>query len=109
MDLSTSFTGEDALAVSILGGNGSTAVDAVMDGSMASFSDTIEVEEEEIEVELGTPDYLALDGISYTFPLGGFTVVTGDGVGVDELNTGACSYSAFTAVSYTHLRAHETR
>ena len=33
---------------------------------------------------------------SYTFPLGGFTVIAGDGVGVDDLNTGACAYGAFT-------------
>jgi hypothetical protein len=37
-----------------------------------------------------------LDGISYTFPLGGATVIVGDGVGVDDMNTGACAYSAFT-------------
>jgi len=43
-----------------------------------------------------TADALVLDGIAYTFPLGGFTVTAGDGVGVDDLNTGACAYSAFT-------------
>ena len=97
MDLSTSFTGEDSLSIAIIGGNASTtAVDAVMDGSMASISDTLTVDDEEIELELGSPDYLALDGIAYTFPLGGFTVTAGDGTGVDDLNTGACSYSAFT-------------
>ena len=97
MDLSTSFTGEDSLAVSIIGGNASTtAVDAIMDGSMASISDTLDVDGEEVALEVGTPDYLALDGISYTFPLGGFTIIAGDGTGVDDLNTGACAYSAFT-------------
>ena len=44
----------------------------------------------------GTGDGLLLDGISYTFPLGGATVIVGDGVGVDDMNTGACAYSAFT-------------
>ena len=93
MDLSTSFTGEDSLSVAIIGGNaGTTAVDAIMDGSMAS----VEVDAEDDDVEVFTPDYLSLDGISYTFPLGGFTVIAGDGVGVDDLNSGACSYSAFT-------------
>ena len=78
MGLSTSFTGEDSLDVAILGGNANTtAVDTVMGGD-------------------GSGDVLTLDGISYTFPLGGFTVITGDGVGVDDLNTGACAYSAFT-------------
>ena len=78
MGLSTSFTGEDSLDVAIIGGNANTtAVDTVMGGD-------------------GTGDGLDLDGISYTFPLGGFTVIAGDGVGVDDLNTGACAYSAFT-------------
>ena len=78
--LNTSFTGEDSLDVAIIGGNVDTAniaVDSVMGGD-------------------GTGDGLDLDGISYTFPLGGFTVIAGDGVGVDDLNTGACAYSAFT-------------
>ena len=78
--LSTSFTGEDSLDVAIIGGNVDTAniaVDSVMGGD-------------------GTGDGLDLDGIAYTFPLGGFTVTVGDGTGVDDLNTGACAYSAFT-------------
>jgi len=80
LDLNTSFTGEDSLDVAIIGGNAMgalSAVDAYMDGS-------------------STADVLTLDGIAYTFPLGGFTVTAGDGVGVDDLNTGACAYSAFT-------------
>ena len=80
MDLSTSFTGEDSLDIAIIGGNadGDTVpVDAAMGGD-------------------GTGDGLLLDGISYTFPLGGATVIVGDGVGVDDMNTGACAYSAFT-------------
>ena len=78
MGLSTSFTGEDSLDVAVIGGNaGTTAVDGYMGGD-------------------DTTDALVLDGISYTFPLGGATVVVGDGVGVDDLNTGACAYSAFT-------------
>jgi hypothetical protein len=78
MDLSTSFTGEDSLDIAVIGGNASgTAVDDFMGGD-------------------GTSDELTLDGVSYTFPLGGATVIVGDGVGVDDLNTGACAYSAFT-------------
>jgi hypothetical protein len=78
MDLSTSFTGEDSLDIAVIGGNASgTAVDDFMGGD-------------------GTSDALTLDGVSYTFPLGGATVIVGDGVGVDDLNTGACAYSAFT-------------
>ena len=78
MDLSTSFTGEDSLDVAIIGGNAdSTSVDAIMGGD-------------------GTGDVLTLDGVSYTFPLGSATMIVGDGVGPDDMNTGACAYSAFT-------------
>ena len=78
MDLSTTFTGEDSLDVAIIGGNAAgTPVDDFMGGD-------------------DTADALVLDGISYTFPLGNATVIVGDGVGVDDMNTGACAYSAFT-------------
>ena len=78
LDLSTSFTGEDSLDVAIIGGNANvTSVDAIMGGD-------------------GTSDVLTLDGVSYTFPLGSATVIVGDGVGPDDMNTGACAYSAFT-------------
>ena len=87
--LETSFTGEDSLSVAILGGNAATtAVDGVMGGDMAVL--------DVAGTDVNTPDYLVLDGIAYTFPLGGFTVTAGDGVGVDDLNTGACTYGAFT-------------
>jgi hypothetical protein len=79
MDLSTSFTGDDSFDVAVIAGNASgTAVDSYMGGDST------------------TGDGLALDGVSYTFPLGGATVIVGDGVGVDDMNTGACAYSAFT-------------
>ena len=78
ISLNTSFTGEDSFDVAIIAGNADTsAVDDVMGGD-------------------GTGDGLDLDGVSYTFPVGGFTVIVGDGTGVDDLNTGACAYSAFT-------------
>ena len=79
MGLSTSFTGEDSFDVAIIGGDaGATAVDGYMGGDATDS------------------DQLQLDGVSYTFPLGGATVILGDGVGVDDMNTGACAYSAFT-------------
>ncbi len=80
LDLETSFTGEDSLEIAIVGGNamgGDNAVDDYMDGD-------------------GTGDVLTLDGIAYTFPLGGFTISTGDDVGADALFSGACAYSSFT-------------
>ena len=77
--LETSFTGEDALEIAIDAGNaGGTALDDFMGGD-------------------DTTDVLTLDGVSYTFPLGdSASVIVGDGVGVDDMNTGACAYSAFT-------------
>ena len=78
LDLSTSFTGEDSFDVALIGGNAdSTTVDSYMGGD-------------------GTSDALVLDGVSYTFPLGSAMVIVGDGVGPDDMNTGACAYSAFT-------------
>ena len=80
IDLSTSFTGEDSFDVAIIGGNADAdlvAVDEYMGGD-------------------GTEDALTLDGVSYTFPLGSAIVIVGDGVGPDDMNTGACAYSAFT-------------
>ena len=78
LDLSTSFTGEDSFDVAIIGGNANaTTVDDYMGGD-------------------GTDDVLTLDGVSYTFPLGSASVIVGDGVGPDDMNTGACAYSAFT-------------
>ena len=66
LDLETSFTGEDSLSVAIIGGNAmgdDNSVDSYMGGE-------------------GTGDALTLDGIAYTFPVGGLTVTAGDGVGV---------------------------
>jgi len=78
MSLSTSFTGEDSLDIAIDAGNAAgTPMDAFMGGD-------------------GTGDALVLDGVTYTFPLGGATVLVGDGVDASDLNTGACAYSAFT-------------
>ena len=77
--LETSFTGEDALSATIDIGNGSGAV-AGTDG--LNF-DT-------------TSDALKLDGLTYTFPLGGATVMVGDNTDVSAVYTGACAYNAFT-------------
>ena len=76
--LETSFTGEDALSATIDIGDGAS-------GALA-FDDTADV--------------LTLDGLTYTFPVGGSTVMVGDSTDISGVYTGA--------VSYTHLRAHET-
>ena len=79
MNLSTSFTGEDTLALTIETGNSSaTASASILD--MNNMSDA-----------------MTLDGISYTFPLGDkATVMVGDSTDVSALYSTACTYSAFT-------------
>ena len=80
--LSTSFTGEDSLDVTIdVGGTGATAT-----GTEAA----------QIMGFQKTGDALVVDGITYTFPLGGATVVVGDTTDISSTFTGACAYSAFT-------------
>ena len=77
--LETSFTGEDALSATIDIGNAGSAVGGA-DG--LNFD--------------STSDQLTLDGLTYTFPLGGSTVMVGDNTDISAVYTGACAYSAFT-------------
>jgi len=72
--LETSFTGEDSLSATIDIGDGAS-------GALA-FDDTTDV--------------LTLDGLTYTFPVGGATVMVGDSTDISAVYTGACAYSAFT-------------
>ena len=76
MDLSTSFTGEDTLAVAIDSGDGAASLG---------------------ELDLnGTDDVLTLDGITYTFPVGDITVLVGDSTSGSALYSTACVYGGFT-------------
>jgi len=77
--LETSFTGEDSLSATIDIGNASS----IIGGSTGLNFD-------------GTSDALVLDGLSYTFPLGGATVMVGDNTDISAVYTGACAYSSFT-------------
>ena len=77
--LETSFTGEDALSATIDIGNASSKVGGT-DG--LNFD--------------GTSDALKLDGLTYTFPVGGTTVMVGDNTDISAVYTGACAYSSFT-------------
>ena len=71
--LTTSFTGDDSLAVTIDSGNATGA-------GYAEFGpDT-------------TTDKLTVDGVSYTFPVGGATVIVGDNTDGSALFTTACVY-----------------
>ena len=75
--LSTSFTGEDSLDIAIDNGSGSPSVL----GSTMGF-------------DTGTS--LVVDGVTYSFPVGGATMVVGDSTDLSTAFTGACTYSAFT-------------
>ena len=78
IDLTTSFTGEDSLAVSIDAGNAGGAVSEFdMNGPYNAASD----------------DILSVDGVSYTFPVGGATVIVGDNTDGSALFSQACVYS----------------
>ena len=70
--LNTSFTGEDSLDITIDAGNVTEGV-SELDGNTGG-------------------DELTVDGISYTFPLGGATVIVGDSTDGSALFTTACAY-----------------
>ena len=75
--LSTSFTGEDSLDIAI--DSGSTA---------ASTGDN--------PLGFDTGAGLSLDGVTYSFPVGGVSMIVGADTDVSASFTGACTYSAFT-------------
>ena len=77
--LETSFTGEDSLSATIDIGNAS----GVVGGSTGLNFDN-------------TTDKLQLDGLTYSFPVGGSTVMVGDNTDISAVYTGACAYNAFT-------------
>ena len=79
--LETSFTGEDSLSATIDIGNAS-ATSSLSGTSGMNFN--------------GTADVLTLDGLTYTFPVGGATVMVGDNTDISAVYTGACAYNAFT-------------
>ena len=73
IDLNTSFTGEDSFDVSLDAGNASP-------NGISEFDLN------------GGGDQLTVDGISYTFPLAGATVLVGDTMDGSSLFTTACVY-----------------
>ena len=78
MSLSTSFTGEDSLDLTIETGNAASSSATILNMN-------------------GMSDQMTLDGITYTFPLGdALTVMVGDSTDVSALYSTACTYSAFT-------------
>jgi len=82
IDLNTSFTGEDSLDISIDAGNSGGAVTEFdLNGPAATSSSSVTVS-----------DALTVDGVSYTFPLGGATVIVGDNTDGSALFSTACVY-----------------
>ena len=79
IDLNTSFTGEDSLDISLDAGNSAATTASVLefDGNQ-------------------TGDSLDVDGVSYTFPLGGATVFVADNGDASALFTTACTYGGPT-------------
>ncbi len=82
IDLNTSFTGEDSLDISIDAGNAGGAVSEFDLNGAASTSVTT----------TSVSDALTVDGVSYTFPLGGATVIVGDNTDGSALFSTACLY-----------------
>ena len=76
--LSTSFTGEDSLDIAIDNGSGTPSI---MSSGIMGF-------------DSGTA--LSVDGVTYSFPVGGASMVVGDSTDLSTAFTGACTYSAFT-------------
>ena len=76
LDLNTSFTGEDSLDISIDAGNSG--------GALTEF---------DMNGPVGTAtDVMTVDGVSYTFPVAGATVIVGDNTDASALFTTACNY-----------------
>ena len=75
--LSTSFTGEDSLDIAI--DSGSTAA-STADNPMA----------------FDTGAGLSVDGVTYSFPVGGLSMIVGVDTDVSTSFSGACTYEAFT-------------
>ena len=75
--LTSSFTGEDSLDVVIDAGNASFSATSLLMDMDATF------------------DVLVIDGITYTFPVGGATMIVGDTTDISASYTGACAYSGF--------------
>jgi len=75
--LSTSFTGEDSLDIAI--DNGTVSPSPL--GTKMGFD---------------TGSALTVDGVTYSFPVGGASMIVGDSTDLSAAFTGACTYSAFT-------------
>ena len=81
IDLNTTFTGEDSLDISIDAGNAGGAVGEFdLNGATTDSAGNT------------TTDVLNVDGVAYTFPVGGATVMVGDNTDGSALFSKACVY-----------------
>ena len=81
ISMTSSFTGEDSLDVTIDVGNQGAVSGASPSGVLFGMD--------------ATDDVMVVDGITYTFPVGGTTMLVGDSTDISALYTGACAYSGF--------------
>ena len=79
--LTSSFTGEDSLDVTIDVGGAGPVSGTSATNVFAGFD--------------ATEDAMFVDGITYTFPVGGTTMMVGDSTDISALYTGACAYGGF--------------
>ena len=94
ISLETSFTGEDSLSATIdIGSAGAMEVDEA--GDITDLGGSALASPLFFNYN-ATEDVLVLDGLTYTFPVGGATVMVGDNTDVSAVYTGACAYNAFT-------------
>ena len=75
--LTSSFTGEDSLDVTIDAGGATGSNSSALFGMDA------------------TAGVLTVDGVTYTFPVGGATMLVGDSTDISAVYTGACAYGGF--------------
>ena len=88
IDLNTSFTGEDSLDISLDAGNTGAALGEL---DLTGGQNT------------AGADILAVDGVSYTFPLGSATAFVGDNTDGSMLFTTACVYGGPSNLSLIHI------
>ena len=84
--LSTSFTGEDSLDVTIDVGGSTTGNTTPGTAGLTEAAGIMGFQ--------ATSDSLVVDGITYTFPLGGATVVIGDTTDISSTYTGCLLYTS---------------
>ena len=89
--LTSSFTGEDTLSVTIDAAGPSGVAPADASGDDVAMSESA--------MFFGmdsTDDALVVDGITYTFPVGASTMMVGDSTDISAMYTGACAYGGFS-------------